>query len=492
MKNFGLLGLLLSFIVSVLSASAEIIEEGNLEDRLEKLNKLTLAEAKTTLSETQKQLEALLNLFNKEMEFSFSSIKEPSFNDEPYEIYDAKTTAKKNATYLNNLAFVQDVNNYPDSEIRIRSIDSSLSLSDVFHNPSVVIKKIDYANNTQQQVEIPMEVIHRRFAAITNTSKYINQLLLNIFYTTYLEKEYFLTKNNPIVLKSGSIKLEDMKGNMARISFPEGINDSSVIEIDAIHKSGKSLNIKEQSSNKKPSQKEITYLRKTNKLLKEIINNIDVEIKSIEELKEAFRKKSKLLPTPPDSKDKPLEFITYHFSGDVKRIRLVIDLDKPTLIRKEILIKRHPKTEKKKLGYYISTDKETKKKGFIDKNGKWTIKPTFKNIHTLNNAYYNNYYYRAEHKGKPIHLHWLNTNKKMLVPVDYETYGEHHGDLTIIVSEFNADYRLHGLINHKTGEIVVPIKYNYLRFEKGIYTAEMKGSDKKVLYDANGKLIKNE
>ena len=468
---------------------------------LKNIDNFTLQEVKEYLIHDQKSIEAFISLAeNNNLAFTISTeeITKPNFNDNPYKILDANESQVKIDKLLSDMYMRQTIN-FPSSYVQMH-LDSD-DMVDVFgaekHSkdfPEIYVQRISYADKSQVKIHRKAEwEDYNDLYVEVNSSKPIESIGVKISYTLPLVKEYFISKKNPIVLKEGTIKLENMAGGRVQLSMSNDALKEHIIVVDAIHSSAKSLRKSGESMYSHPSKANIAYMKKTNILLKKLIGRIDNKSmfdalfgkKSIES-KEDLKIELKKIPKPTKEEQRQKSFWTYSFSGDIEKVRVVIGEGRTELYTKELVIKKHPSMHQSSLGYYEARDAQTRKEGFVGKEGKWVIQPKYKRL-----SYLNDYYYRGEYKDDFNQLYWLNTKKNILERVDYMLNKiELINDCLVITEKVRNAQR--GVINAKTGAIVVPMKYDYVVFDNGLFAAHTRDNkkDHTEFFDKKGKQVR--
>lgn len=468
---------------------------------LSNIDNFTLQEVKEYLMNDQKSMEKFIGFVeNNDLRFSLSTTEttRPSFNNTPYEILDTNASKTKIDKFLSDM-YVRQYIDYPTSAI-LMNLDS-YKMEDIFGAlrsskdfPSISVHNIKYIDKSQDNVNLKAEwEDYNDLYVDVNTSKPIESIGAKISYTLPLVKEYYISMQEPLVLKGGTIKLENMGGGRVQLSMSDDALKERIIEIDAIHTSGKSLRKTGTSMYSHPSKENIAYMKKTSILLKELIKRIDNKsmfdalfgMKNIESL-DALKKALQNIPKPTKEEEKQKSFWTYSFSGDIKKVRVVVRLGRTEVRTKELVVKKHPSMYQNSLGYYKARDIETKKEGFVGKDGKWLVQPKYKRLSIMND-----YYYRGEYKDDLNQLYWLNTKKNILERVAYKLNKVEliHGYL-VITEKVRNDQR--GVINAKTGKVIVPMKYAYVVLDNGLFGARIRDKTKSYMefFDKKGKKVR--
>jgi len=193
----------------------------------------------------------------------------------------------------------------------------------------------------------------------------------------------------------------------------------------------------------------------------------------------------KKIPKPTEEEQKQKSFWTYSFAGDIEKVRVIVGQGRTEIHTKELTIKKHSSMHQSSLGYYEARDAQTKTEGFVGKNGKWLIQPKYKRL-----SFMNDYYYRDEYNDDPYDIYWLNTKKNILERVEYLLYRVKliNGSLQMTQKIRN---RQRGVVNVKTGKIIVPMKYDNVVFQNGLFVAHTSDNEKYYveLFNKKGKKL---
>ena len=447
---------------------------------LSNIDNFTLQEVKEYLVNDQKSMEAFIKLSeNNNLNFTLSTTEttKPSFNNAPYIVLDKNASKTKIDKLLSDMYLRQYID-YPKSAI-LMHLDS-YKMEDIFGAkrsskdfPHISVHNVSYIDKSKQKVNLKAEWEDSNDLYVeVNTSKPIENMDVEVSYTLPLVKEYYISKEKPIVLKNGTIKLENIAGGQVQFSMSNDALKEHIIVVDAIHTSGKSLRKSGESMYSHPSKANIAYMKKTNILLKELIDRINNKsifgslfgkksIESIDELKDALKN----IPKPTEEEQQQKSFWTYSFAGDIAKVRVVIGEGRTKTYTKELVIKKHLSMYQSSLGYYKARDVKTKKEGFVGKDGKWLIEPKYHNL-----SYLDDYYYYGKYKDDRNQLYRLNTKKNTLERVEYLLYRAKLIDGNLQMTEkVRNDKR--GVVNAKTGQVIVPMKYDNIVFDNGLFVA---------------------
>lgn len=204
-------------------------------------------------------------------------------------------------------------------------------------------------------------------------NKPIAKINIDVTYLAYPDfTRVVLNHDNPQFLNGKGIefKLTNIEGNTASlmITAPKDVE----YDVEGINREGKTLDTRGSSSSSFPSDAEIERLRIYHQQLIEVRDNINkfADVRSLEDHLDSL--KSVLTDT---AKNIPVTNMSVHFYGTPDAVVIYL-AEKPeeTTITSEIVNMDMEQT------LFIAEDTKTKLYGFIDKAGKWQIKPKFEDI----------------------------------------------------------------------------------------------------------------
>ncbi|WP_175418967.1 WG repeat-containing protein [Aureibaculum algae] len=395
--------------------------------------------------------------------------------------------------YLDSIKFVEKLlypTNYLELDYYGYDFGKKISQSGYYTTPTkeepiFLLKKVFFKNKTTLAVNDTMVYSpgNSRKGNQIESSKPAAKLAIEVQYQyPIINKVSLGIVNNKISLPEGDIILKKINKNEVTLIMPKMLEER-IVDINAIYKDGNVLKKKGMSGNTLPSKKELLFFEKVLVIQKSTLKKLkDNEFKNKKKL-DAYIKKN--VPNEPTSTQQ-LFTGTYYFNGNVSSIDLFIKKEQNIFGKRNILIEKNAyrKLEENTYGYYISTDTVSGKDGLVGIDGKWKIQPNFEDL-----KFKNDYYYSGTYDDNQNQLHHLNLKENKLKPVFYslDELKIHKGNL--IIANTNEGHRkLFGVINAKTGETVIPMKYNYIHIEYGLFTVR-NFDNKSGLYDKNGKQI---
>lgn len=297
--------------------------------------------------------------------------------------------------------------------------------------------------------------------------KPVQSVSYNIELAIPTKKIYELnSKNKAANTIYGTITLDTIAGNKVYCTIPD-IDQEDNLQIEAYYKNGKVLGKKGSSSN--------TIVTPTKKVMYE--QWISTLNKAKEQVKKGNIKSDKELqsfytanPVQMDDKDKQsYKTAVYSFSGPVDKLSFIVT---DSLLRKENFEVTYDLKYLDGTDEFISMDFESEKIGLLDKEGKWIVQPQF-------NEYFrplNRYFYTDQIDDHENTFHY-NPATKTIQKVNYnlddpEIYG---GKYVKIEPYTNGP---NGLADVFTGKIVLPMEYEYIRFQsKKFWQVEKNGKE---------------
>ncbi|WP_435313646.1 WG repeat-containing protein [Cellulophaga fucicola] len=449
------------------------------------IDTLTLAEAKKLLEEENQGITMLLNFSSINLELSVETSQKKDttiFNKNPYKIYSKDTIDKHITDFTDEIIFEQKITppnstlrfgGYSTSDLKLKSIEEHWGKID---NPIKLQVEKKFFSDKTTVADTATTTVNSNGYLVHNFSsaKNIDSLNVNFIYSLPNVKEYIIDASTTEV-DTIVISYKKVDYNKVQITYPSYLEDN-IVSIEAIHKSGEILEEKGISSNSKPTEEMLSYLKEVKSIFSKTIKKIDNnKIKTKEDLKNS------LLQTVPQTPiNSRTTYTTYSAKGDIDKIKLFINKDKPTLNTKKITIKP-PSYKKSNFGYYIAQDSTTNKSGFVNAAGNWVIKPTYNNL-----EYVLDYYYYTEDTDYTREYLWLNTTNNTLEKIDYVLYRYEIYDGNIVITEKEVNGPK-GLINAKTGKVLLPNIYDNIYHEKGYFNVY--NNHKTSLYNKYGKQI---
>ncbi|AXT49496.1 WG repeat-containing protein [Aquimarina sp. BL5] len=463
------------------------IKEDNI--LLTSIKEITLGEAKTFLEDQYNSIETLIDFSEANIEFSLTSgeamsDEEPKFSDSFYQVLPKDSIEKRLDTFFNTMYLQQEIQ-YPDSYLQIPfdryDLDVKL-IKDYWEDdnnmPILKTNTIYYSNKTTVKDTASFQKdSYRSLATQIPSSKPMDSIEAEFSYTYPIIKEVMLEqKETKTELPDGSIVAATISGNTVSLQYPNTLHEK-IVAVEGIHESNNYLVSSGSSGSTRPTKEMIAYLKCFNGTIKTTIDKIENNEIDSKELLRNFLLQN-VVEAPENDQ---LRLQTFQFSGAVKMVKVYIQTGVSEKINKSLILKRAQHSQKATNGYYLAIDKETRKQGLVDETGVWAIHPEYENLRMMNY-----YYYSGLYNNDYNQLYWLNTKTKRLERVSYELdevkiYSE---KLVNIERETNGP---EGVINAKTGSMVIPMKYDYIRPQEGFFITDL--NNKEGLYDKNGRRI---
>ncbi|WP_108867663.1 WG repeat-containing protein [Aquimarina aquimarini] len=486
----------LSFIIFISSCDSQTNSCNELGNTIKKdnilltsIDTLSLDQAHHFLKEQQEGVSLLLKFSKTNLEFSIGTEdttyrKEAIFDDFSDPILPNDTLATRLNRFFSKL-FIRQQIEYSSSYVSMDIYSLNMDIVKEYWNdpqnmPSIQIEKVFNTDKTISKDTIGFDKVSYRELGVTiPSSKYIDSIQVNITYTYPIIEEIILEhKNTRTKLPTGTIALENKMENTILLSYPNSIREK-IIAVKGVHKSEKNLKHIGSSSNTRPSEEMLSYLECFNNTLKTTIKQIDSKkIKSKEALGNFLLKN-----TPTSPKNEQVTLSKYQFSGNVQKVKVYIQTGVSTKVKETYIVKRSKRDQKPKINYFLAVDKEKEKMGFVNEKGGWVIFPEFEDLRMAND-----YYYHGKHKEDLNQTYWLDTNNNILKLVDYklDEYEVFPENLVNIEKKTNGP---EGVINAKTGHIIIPMKYDYIRPVNGFFITDLNNQEE--LYDKKGRKVLN-
>lgn len=276
----------------------------------------------------------------------------------------------------------------------------------------------------------------------------------------------------------GIIRLDTIVGNQVHCSLPAVENDRD-IKIQAYYKDGRVLSQKGSSSNTEitPAKRKlygeyITILEKAKERVKAD------EIKTEKDLEKWL--KSNAPAALADAEKGNRKKVIYTFAGPVSSVGFSVSDSVPQM--RNFNATYNLDYDEGDGGYFLAMDFAKEKAGFINKEGKWVIQPQFnKHFRKLNQYFYWDQYDDVDN------TYWINykSQKVEKVPYKIDESQIYDGRYVKIEPRVNGD---NGVVNAVTGQIVLPMEYENVKFKNNKYWWVLKNGKEGVL-DRNFKII---
>ncbi|WP_298539519.1 WG repeat-containing protein [uncultured Aquimarina sp.] len=463
------------------------IKEDNI--LLTSIEAFTLSESKTFLEEQYNSIETLINFSEANLEFSLTSgesmnEEEPKFSDSFYQLLPKDSLEGKLDTFFNTMYMRQEIQ-YPDSYLQIPFdryyLDVKL-IKDFWEEdknlPRFNINTIFYGDKTRVKDTTSFQKdSYRSLATQIPSSKPMDSIEVQVLYTYPTIKEIILEKKETKTeLPDGSIVTAAISGNTISLQYPNTMHEK-IVAVEGIHETDNYLVSSGSSGSTRPTEEMITYLKCFNTTLKTAIDKIENKEMDTNEVLRNF-----LLQNVSEAPENDqLRLQRFQFSGTLKKAKVYIQTGISEEINKSLVLKRSEHDQKATNGYYLAIDKKTQKQGLVDETGAWAIRPEYEDLRMMND-----YYYSGLYNDDYNQLYWLNTRANRLERVSYELdeVKIYSDKLVNIERETNGP---EGIINAKTGNMVIPMKYDYIRPQEGFFITDL--NNKEGLYDKNGKNI---
>ncbi|MBJ2174830.1 hypothetical protein JBL43_11320 [Aureibaculum sp. A20] len=451
-----------------------------------------LQEAEIELEEKIKSAESLLNFMDSNIVFAPAD----QVQDDSLKIYFQEASGLKDTLeikkainkYLDSLYLREDLQ-YPSNYITFDYYDgkfgniigySSYYYDNEKENPVFLLKKVVFKDKT---VLVTNDTLKRLTKSSSNIgvrlkqSKPVEKLEVEVNYQYPVVEKFNLGKDNTkLTFPEGEIILKNIEKNKVTLIMPKSIEERLVV-IDALYKDGRVMQKHGMSGGTLPSKETLSFLKTVmgiqKNALKKLKNN---EFKDKAEL-ETFIKKN--IPAEP-LETEPYYTATYRYSGNVSSINIFISKQQNILGKKNLVVQKSYLSKRKdQFGYFISTDSITKKDGLVGIDGKWKIQPNFNELSSLN------YYYYGGYLNGSYQLYLLDLSKNNLTPVSYSLFESDLYHNTLVIVERKS---LRGVVDAKTGKVIIPIEHKYIWAEKDLF--KVKNQSNKVEYfDKNGKQV---
>lgn len=290
---------------------------------------------------------------------------------------------------------------------------------------------------------------------------------------------YKVSATNPEVKTPyGMIRLDTIVGNQVHCSLPAVENERD-IKIQGYYKDGRVLSQKGSSSNT-----EITPAKR--KLYEEFITILEKakdrvkadEIKTEKDLEKWL--KANAPAALADAEKASRKTVIYTFAGPVSSVGFSVSDSVPQM--RNFNATYHLDYDEADGGYFLAMDFAKQKAGFLNKEGKWVIQPQFnEHFRKLNRYFYWDQYDNIDN------TYWINykTQKVEKVPYKIDEPQLYDGKYVKIEPRVNGD---NGVVNAITGQIVLPMEYDNLKFKNSKYWWAVKDGKEGIL-DRNFKII---
>ncbi len=338
-----------------------------------------------------------------------------------------------------------DVTNAQKIEQYLWKEYNSTSEQKIILEQSKLIKKIEY------QVQFPLEEIKYFYASKPGES---------------------------IETPFGKIELLTISGSKIQFRIPASIKENT--EIKALYKDGRILSFSNSKSFTVYSDEQIESLKSYIKVLEKAQKMVKTnEIKSEDDLQKYFAENAPKSLEELDEK-KSVTQVNMTFSGPIDKVAFIVPVSESQ--QKTFQGSADLAYSDDEKDYIVAQDFETKKTGILDKNGKWLVQPQFDNYFRMMNRYY--FTDQIDNRENIYHFNpKTNSIKKVNYRlVDYKIYQNKYVKIEPTVNGKN------GLANIETGDIILPMEYDFLHWVDEKFW-HLEKNDKEGILDANLKTI---
>lgn len=419
------------------------------------LEKMTLAEAKSFLQKESAGIEAISQIGGIKFSFEPGKSSQKEAYEKPYVFQDESAVNKAFATYFKSLTIFQQFN-FPHSVLHLRRDWEAAKLvegyepakyrdAELFYNHGQS-RKLGELSNDQWSFEQAVPVDSIRAKAIYDRPSGLTKIKLN--------KEHIKESWN-----GGFAELTSLKGNEVSLLLSDTVY-KNLLKVEALNAAGKSLSQSTYNSSSAPSAEMIGTLEKYNQLFKSVASAIDAgKYAGIENVIADLKLKAKGLPK---IVSKNVTHASYVFKGNVVSLSIYVKSGNRTEEQWVVL-----KPQKATAEFTVAKDSVSDKYGLLQPDGKWVAKPVYERLRLTTGAFYN-----GEENGKDFD-YWFDHDKKELVQLPF-VYRDSINDTYAQVQK--GDNGSLGIVNTKTGKLVLPLKYGYLNV-KGQLVALREGEN---------------
>lgn len=387
-------------------------------------------------------------------------------------------------TQLNQRFFYQDII-APYSILRIQDSDSfdwirMLGVDNFFfhdhpdYKPVFTLLKVyflDGTSKTAKEILVPnqAEVLNDDKSSfndeyfLINSTKFVTSIEYSVSMKgTQVETLKFSPDKTENVLNNQTIRVINWSGKEVGFQFPDNAF-KELLGMDAVYKNGKFLNEKGSNSTTLPPKTKRKQLQNLSKFYAETIqlakkNNF----KTVKDLDDYIIKNHPEVDTiTPNDVLK-----NFYFSGPPSEIHLYFPKEaKPSEneIVKNERFAGYGRIDKR----VVAADFKTRKQGVMNLQGEWLVKPDYEYISNLNDYFFTA---KKENENNGSYF-WLSDDGKQWKNMyNIEPYrNEVYGDFVVVEKDVNGPK---GIINIKTGEMVMPTIYNNIYVEENLFVVD--------------------
>lgn len=383
---------------------------------------------------------------------------------------------------------------YPKSAVFFD--DSCISDSDSFSSKELILDKYGIVSSrgflvledTTKLSIIEKTIWNREFSydkeIIVMSSKPIKSFQYEVRVPIPSTKILKLSKEEPVkTLIHGDFKLMRVNGDKVRIEIDPFLYRT--VDIYGINKDGQALKeIRREKKFKYTDKQKVLfrkYLEEAEAVLKDVnlhANYSSADISNIISDLDFYGKRSEHKPL---KKSYEIEF-----SGPVDHIQINVYgiLDEPKVFSFEE-VNDYPDEE-----FFLSTDNFLEKVGLVGIDGQWIVKPMFsRDISFANKYFYYELVKEIDNEEEVLKTYWLDRKNKKVKKIDSREYGRkvYNDQYFIMVKGLN---RPQGVMDVISGEMVLPVKYDYIRFEEDKWKVRL--DEQEYYFTLDGKAIKDD
>lgn len=470
-------------------------------EELDKLDTLSLPEARELLQEMSDQLDAVQKLSSVRFSFGTAVDKEDEqYEYDPYEIKSSDSIQALYHQYFSNIRLKQIIRMPTRSLLDVEVHYGTSLLEKYGEMPVLTVQKVYFMDGTSKVIEAvspepgdtdeeyePSNILGSYPDFELPETKPIDSVQVTVHYEFPASgvKVYLDANNTKYVGNGGSIELKSIDGRDISLLASDTLF-RQIGTVQALNKEGKALSRNSYSSFTAPSANDLELLEQYNTTLKSLIKNIDAkQYENTAQLKEDILRQTEKLPKPDSQDSEQMTEAEYSFQGNVVGVNLFITSSEKIKTDTTIMLKEGLYNNSKKSDWTIVQDEKSKKYGFIDVSGKWVIEPTFSDIEKENDFIYLNYEKPANASDSESWrydnaYYWLDKANKKLVRLNFDYAGELNDSLCRIQRETNGSY---GILNFRTNEIVLPMTFGWMERENDLLAVR----EGKYTYGPSGK-----
>jgi hypothetical protein len=461
---------------------------------LENIASLTLPEARTRLDQVIADLNQILTMLDrmKNIQFDVGAADSAPLSREDEEYLPAfslltkkEADARVAAELKKPLAFRQDITTSGSEVVldldalndilaRSQTPDSDYVLYYTLQNMTFVdgsemsMAELRAQNAAWYQDSEDEEIFHHDTFALP-VNKPIAKMRIKLAYNAVPDyKKVMLTRNNPeVTLDNGErYRLTQMEGDSVSLLITL-LKDAQYVA-EGLTPEGKSLETRGRSASSLPSDEAIKRLRTYYQQLIETRDNIN----NYTDTKHLQAHLDSLIPKDDSTKEMlRTTNLTVYFRGRPESVAIYrLAAPQETTLTKEVV--NHNATQ----SLYIAQDSEKKRYGFIDKSGKWQIKPQFEDIRPTEV----NSLYEMRMGTRPVsdtfseiitRYYFVDDKKYQISEAPFKTLSKVITDSLILVEvETNGSYGVYDIKRH---QFAIPMKYVNVEIADNLFIASL-------------------